>query len=204
MARYCASEDGEDFDYVQLTRYLETLCVRPGCVEKNRHLVEDEDKAAFVEALKADARDFYDERETLLSEIGVDMREFERVMLLGAVDNRWMDHIDAMDQLRDGIGFRAYGGKNPVTEYQIEAGYMFEELNHLIREDTVRRVYQARIQRTPERVQQAQPVEARAGGDAPRQPKRLKSTEKVGRNDPCPCGSGKKYKNCCGKSAGEE
>ncbi len=204
VARYCASEDGEDFDYVQLTRYLETLCVRPGCVEKNRHLVEDEDKAAFVEALKADARDFYDERETLLSEIGVDMREFERVMLLGAVDNRWMDHIDAMDQLRDGIGFRAYGGKNPVTEYQIEAGYMFEELNHLIREDTVRRVYQARIQRTPERVQQAQPVEARAGGDAPRQPKRLKSTEKVGRNDPCPCGSGKKYKNCCGKSAGEE
>lgn len=204
VARYCASEDGEDFDYAQLARYLETLCVRPGCVEKNKHLVDEEDKAAFVEALKADARDFYDERETLLSEIGVDMREFERVMLLGAVDNRWMDHIDAMDQLRDGIGFRAYGGKNPVTEYQIEAGYMFEELNHLIREDTVRRVYQARIQRTPERVQQAQPMEARTGGDAPRQPKRLKASEKVGRNDPCPCGSGKKYKNCCGRSSAEE
>ena len=204
VARYCASEDGEDFDYAQLARYLETLCVHPGCVEQNKRLVDEEDKAAFVEALKADARAFYDERETLLSEIGVDMREFERVMLLGAVDNRWMDHIDAMDQLRDGIGFRAYGGKNPVTEYQIEAGYMFEELNHLIREDTVRRVYQARIQRTPERVQQAQPMEARAGGDAPRQPKRLKASEKVGRNDPCPCGSGKKYKNCCGKNAAEE
>ena len=201
MARFCATEDGEDWDLPQLTAYLENLCLHHGCIEKNRHLVDDEDKAAFVEALKADARDFYEERETLLSEIGVDMREFERVMLLGSVDNRWMDHIDAMDQLRDGIGFRAYGGKNPVTEYQIEAGHMFEELNHLIREDTVRRVYQAKVERTPERVQAAKPVDARLAGDGPREPRKVKASEKVGRNDPCPCGSGKKYKNCCGRNA---
>ena len=201
ISRYCASDDGEDCDLEQLRKYLETLCVHPGCVEKNKQLLLDEgDKAAFVQALKDDARAFYEERETLLSEIGVDMREFERVMLLSAVDQRWMDHIDAMDQLRDGIGYRAYSGKNPVTEYQIEAGYMFEELNHLIREDTVRRVYQAKVQRTPERVQAAQPTEARAAGDGPRQPRRVKASEKVGRNDPCPCGSGKKYKNCCGRS----
>ena len=105
-----------------------------------------------------------------------------------------------MDQLRDGIGFRAYSGKNPVTEYQIEAGHMFAELNHLIQEDTVRRLYQARVERQPERVQQAKPVEARTGGEQPRQPRRVKPSEKVGRNDPCPCGSGKKYKNCCGRS----
>ena len=204
MNRYCASEDGEDFDFAQLTQYLETLCIHPGCIERNKKLVtEDEDKAAFIQALKDDARAFYDERETMLAELGVDMREFERVMLLGSVDRRWMDHIDAMDQLRDGIGFRAYSGKNPVTEYQIESGYMFEELNHLIREDTVRRVYQARVQRTPERVQAAQPTEARVAGDGPRQPKRVKASERVGRNDPCPCGSGKKYKNCCGKASEE-
>ena len=203
MARYCASEDGEDFDFEQLTKYLENLCVHPGTIEANKKLViEDEDKAGFIEALKDDARAFYDERETMLSELGVDMREFERVMLLGSVDRRWMDHIDAMDQLRDGIGFRAYSGKNPVTEYQIESGYMFEELNHLIREDTVRRVYQAKVQRTPERVQTAQPTEARTAGDGPRQPKRVKASERVGRNDPCPCGSGKKYKQCCGKTEG--
>ena len=132
MARYAASEDGEDWDVEQLTLYLEHLCLHPGCIAQHRHLVDEDSKAAFVDALKADARAFYEERETLLSEIGVDMREFERVMLLGSVDRRWMDHIDAMDQLRDGIGFRAYGGKNPVTEYQIEAGHMFEELNLLI------------------------------------------------------------------------
>ena len=199
LARYAASEDGEDWDVEQLTQYLEHLCLHPGCIAQNRHLVDEESKEAFADALKADARAFYEERETLLSEIGVDMREFERVMLLGSVDRRWMDHIDAMDQLRDGIGFRAYGGKNPVTEYQIEAGHMFEELNLLIREDTVRRVYQARVERTPERVQAAKPIDARVAGDAPREPRKVKASEKVGRNDPCPCGSGKKYKNCCGK-----
>ncbi|MBQ8654518.1 MAG: preprotein translocase subunit SecA [Clostridia bacterium] len=205
MNRYCTGEGGEDWDFEQLTKYLETLCVHPGTVEANRKLImEDEDREAFVEALKDDARAFYDERETLLSEIGVDMREFERVMLLGAVDHRWMDHIDAMDQLRSGIAYRAYSGKNPVTEYQIESGYMFEELNHLIREDTVRRVYQAKVQRTPERVQAAQPTEARTAGDGPRQPKRVKSSERVGRNDPCPCGSGKKYKQCCGRTSSSD
>ena len=160
-------------------------------------LGEFEQGRPVIEALKKDARDFYAEREKMLEEIHVDMREVERVMLLRSVDSRWMDHIDAMDQLRDGIGFRAYSGKNPVTEYQIEATHMFEELNHLIREDTVRRVYQTKVQVTPERVQTAKPTEARLAGDGPRQPRRVKPSQKVGRNDPCPCGSGKKYKNCC-------
>ena len=142
----------------------------------------------------------------MAEELGVDMREFERVMLLRSVDVRWMDHIDAMDQLRDGIGFRAYSGKNPVTEYQIEAGYMFDELNHLIRKDTVRRIYQVKIQKTPERIQTVKATQAgkvaqaaRAGGGVA-QPRRLSAAQKVGRNDPCPCGSAKKYKARCGKN----
>ena len=199
MDRFCVDPDGADWDLAQLTTYLEGLCLRRGCVERNKALADEEGRQAFVEALKKEARDFYEERETLLGEIGVDMREFERTMLLIAVDRRWMDHIDAMDQLRDGIGFRAYSGKNPVTEYQIEAGYMLAELNHLIQEDTVRRLYQAKVERTPERVQTAKPIEAKLAGDGPRQPRRVKPSEKVGRNDPCPCGSGKKYKNCCGR-----
>ena len=145
----------------------------------------------------------------MLAELGVDMREFERVMLLRSVDVRWMDHIDAMDMLRDGIGYRAYSGKNPVTEYQIEAGYMFDELNHLIREDTVRRIYQVRIEKTPERIQTVKATQegkvaqaARAGGGV-QQPRRIAASQRVGRNDPCPCGSGKKYKACCGKNQPE-
>ena len=200
MDRWAVDKGGDDWDWKQLTHYLETLCVHPGMIEANKAMVdEDEDREGFIELMKKDAHTFYEEREAMLAEMHIDMREFERTMLLMAVDRRWMDHIDAMDMLRDGIGFRAYSGKNPVTEYQIEAGHMFAELNHLIQEDTVRRVYQARVERQPERVQTAQPVEARHGGDAPRQPRKVKSTEKVGRNDPCPCGSGKKYKNCCGR-----
>ena len=195
--RWMNGEDSADWDWKEATNYLENLCNHHGTLEKYRSLAEEDKRGEFISALKQDAREFYEEREKMLEEIHVDMREVERVMLLRSVDTRWMDHIDAMDQLRDGIGFRAYSGKNPVTEYQIEATHMFDELNHLIREDTVRRVYQTKVQVTPERVQTAKPVEARMAGDGPRQPRRVKPSQKVGRNDPCPCGSGKKYKNCC-------
>ena len=203
LSLHCASDDGTDWDIPQLTNYLENLCIHHGKIAELEDVVRSGDRDALAQALKDDAKAFYEERETALAEIGLDMREVERVVLLRAVDVRWMDHIDAMDRLRDGIGFRAYSGKNPVTEYQIEAGYMFDELNHLIREDTVRRMYQLRIERTPERVQAAvRPVEGKPivpGNGQPRQPKRVKPSERVGRNDPCPCGSGLKYKNCCGK-----
>ena len=197
MGRWMNGEDPDDWEWKEATNYLENLCNHHGTLEQLRSLAEEGKRDEFIAELKQDARTFYEEREKMLDEIHVDMREVERVMLLRSVDSRWMDHIDAMDQLRDGIGFRAYSGKNPVTEYQIEATHMFEELNHLIREDTVRRVYQTKVQVTPERVQTAKPVEARMAGDGPRQPRRVKPGQKVGRNDPCPCGSGKKYKNCC-------
>ena len=200
--RWMNAEDPAEWEWKEATNYLENLCCHHGIVEEKKPMAED-DREGFYAALKEDTRAFYAEREQMMEEIHVDMREMERVMLLRSVDTRWMDHIDAMDQLRDGIGFRAYSGKNPVTEYQIEATHMFEELNHLIREDTVRRVYQSKVQVTPERVQTAKPVEARLAGDGPRQPRRVKASEKVGRNDPCPCGSGKKYKNCCGKVTNE-
>ena len=196
--RWMNSEDAGEWEWKEAANYLENLCNHHGALEANRKIAEqDENREGFVAALKEDAHTFYEEREQLLESLHVDMREVERVMLLRSVDSRWMDHIDAMDQLRDGIGYRAYSGKNPVTEYQIEAGHMFEELNHLIREDTVRRVYQTKVEVTPERVQTAKPTEARMAGDGPRQPRRVKPSAKVGRNDPCPCGSGKKYKNCC-------
>ena len=195
--RWMNGEDYQDWEWKEAANYLEHLCNHHGALEQHKKLAEEDDRDGFISALKQDAQTFYAEREKMMEELGVDMREMERVMLLRSVDTRWMDHIDAMDQLRDGIGFRAYSGKNPVTEYQIEATHMFEELNHLIREDTVRLVYQTKVQATPERVQTAKPTETRAGGDGPRQPRRVKPGQKIGRNDPCPCGSGKKYKNCC-------
>ena len=204
VSSWLNGEDPAEWDWTQATNYLENLCNHHGVLETLRPRAEALGQDGVAEALKTDARAFYEEREKLLTELHVDMREVERVMLLRSVDTRWMDHIDAMDQLRDGIGFRAYSGKNPVTEYQIEAGHMFEELNHLIREDTVRRVYQTKVQVTPERVQTARPTEARLAGDGPRQPRKGKASQKVGRNDPCPCGSGKKYKNCHGRTENEQ
>ena len=169
VGRWLNGEDPAEWDWTQAANYLENLCNHHGVLEGLRPGAEELGQDGLAEALKKDARSFYEEREQLMAEAHVDMRELERVMLLRSVDVRWMDHIDAMDQLRDGIGFRAYSGKNPVTEYQIEAGHMFEELNHLIREDTVRRVYQTKVQVTPERVQTAKPTEARLAGDG--QPK---------------------------------
>ncbi len=200
MQHDCVSEEPSEWNMKELTNYLENLCLRHEFIAAHEDMVKDGDKDGLVSAMQAEARDFYQEREALLTGLGVDMREFERVMLLSAVDNRWMDHIDAMDQLRDGIGYRAYAQKDPVVEYKIESAHMFDELIHLIREDTVRRIYQARVERTPERVQQAKPVEAHLAGDQPRQPRKVAASKKVGRNEPCPCGSGKKYKNCCGRN----
>jgi len=125
------------------------------------------------------------------------MRELERVVLLKVVDEKWMDHIDAMDQLRYGIGLRAYGQRDPVVEYKFEGFEMFEEMVRNIQKDAVRLLFGSRVDRqhVPQREKVAEPTVAQHG-EGPRKPA-VRET-KVGRNDPCPCGSGKKYKKCCG------
>jgi preprotein translocase subunit SecA len=141
----------------------------------------------------------YDRKE---KEIGPDkMREIERVILLQTVDEYWMDHIDAMHELRQGVSLRAYSQINPIDEYKREGFDMFEQMTNGIRETTFRRVLTVRL-RTGEEIKRksvARAMSANAGGDSTvkRQPVRTKG-QKVGRNDPCPCGSGKKYKKCCG------
>ena len=205
VATYCGNGDEyADWDMEGLTQYLERLCIRIGFFKAHEEAFKTVDKEELIAKLKREARDFYALREKGFELIHIDPRELERVVLLSCVDRRWMDHIDAMDQLRDGIGLRAYGNKNPITEYQIEGYDMFDEMVHFIREDTVRRMYQARINIPQQRKEVAEPKEtnleqAKAAG-GPSGPKRVQ--KQVGRNDPCPCGSGKKYKNCCGKDNG--
>jgi len=127
------------------------------------------------------------------------MRELERVILLRFVDQKWMDHIDAMEELKQGIYLRSYGNHDPVVEYRIEGFEMFDEMVASIREDTVKMLMLAEVrsQEGPKREQVAKPSETGGDDTARREPVRKK---KVGRNDPCPCGSGKKYKNCHGRS----
>ena len=130
------------------------------------------------------------------------MRELERVILLRVVDAKWMDHIDAMDELRKGIYLRSYGQRDPVVEYRIEGFNMFDDMVAAIREQTVRMLLTVRLrkQEEPKREQVAKPMTESLGGERVVHKQPVKK-QKVGRNDPCPCGSGKKYKKCCGRNA---
>ncbi|MBE5807216.1 MAG: preprotein translocase subunit SecA [Clostridiales bacterium] len=192
----------ETWDIAGLSEYLERLCVDKGSVKRIFDGLGEHLKKEFVEKLEARSEEIYKAREKMWADANLDMREFERVALLGAVDARWMDHIDAMTELRDGIGLRAYGHHDPVVEYKREGYDMFEEMVRLIQEDTIRRLYFTVLAKPVERKQVAQPIAATHGGGesaaAPSAPKKVQP--KVGRNDPCPCGSGKKYKNCCGRN----
>ena len=153
-------------------------------------------KQEFDEFLLERLTDVYNARE---EEIGSEnMRELERIVLLRVVDQKWMDHIDCMDQLRQGIGLNAYAQRNPVDVYKDEGSAMFEQMVHEIKLETVRLIYRARLNIEQKREQVAKPIVA-SHGDEEVKKKPVKAGEKIGRNDPCPCGSGLKYKKCCGK-----
>ncbi len=153
-----------------------------------------EEIIAYVEDLAAKK---YKEKE---EEFTADkFREIERVVLLQVVDQKWMDHIDAMDQLRTGIGLRAVGQVDPVRAYAQEGFDMFEEMNESIKEDTVKMLFHIYNPEKVQRVRVAKEVET-VDPDSGKQKPYERKTKKIGRNDPCPCGSGKKYKNCHGKN----
>ncbi|KUJ89699.1 MAG: preprotein translocase subunit SecA [Thermoanaerobacter thermocopriae] len=154
------------------------------------------DKDVLADIIYEEAVRQYEKKE---AEIGPEqMREIERIVLLRVVDTKWMDHIDEMDQLRQGIGLRAYGQVDPLIEYKKIAFDMFEDLIQSIQEDTVKFLYHIQINKDNmiQREQVAKPVSTNVDAEEKKQP--VVKGKKVGRNDPCPCGSGKKYKKCCG------
>ena len=165
----------------------------------------DLDKEDLYEKILEIAQNKYTEKENLIGENN--MREIERMILLQVVDTKWMDHIDAMDQLKQGIGLRAIGQDNPVRAYQIEGFDMFDQMIDSIQEDTVAYVYgfevkpQKEVQLVRKSVVDMDKLEEKSSStdEENKKPKTLVKDNKVGRNEPCPCGSGKKYKNCCGK-----
>jgi len=194
---YCSESSHSDFwDWDGIKNYISRIF--PDI--KTLNMNEDERKGITAEELKekllSEAIEAYEAKER---EFGPElMREVERVVLLRVVDEKWMDHIDAMDQLRHGIGLRAYGQRDPVIEYKFEGFEMFEEMIKNIQEDAIRIILRMRVDRDKalERKKVAEPVAA-THGSGPSKPV-TRSSDKVGRNEPCPCGSGKKYKKCCG------
>ena len=199
VMRSCADEKAPDtWEIDALAEHLETVCLKKGTLRPLFDSIKDLTRENFIDALLGLAREFYAEREKMLSDVKIDMREFERIALLGAVDRHWMDHIDDMDQLRSGIGLRAYGHKDPVVEYKQEGYEMFENMVEQIREDCLRRLFMSILVRRPEPPKEEERKIVASHG-APEAKRPVRTADKVGRNDPCPCGSGKKYKECCGR-----
>ena len=188
-----ASSDEWDFNELN-SLLLPIIPLKP--VTKER--ITATRKNGLKQQLKEEAVKLYEAKETEFPEAEM-MREVERVILLKVIDKKWMAHIDDMDQLRQGIGLQAYGQRDPVIEYKISGYEMFDEMTENIREDTVRLLLRVKLEQKVEREQVAKVTGTNKDDSGPKAPKKRENT-KIYPNDPCPCGSGKKYKQCCGRN----
>ena len=192
----CIGENTEqsEWDLTELNEML--LSIMPvKAVTKER--VEKISKNELKQQLKEEAVKLYEEKEAEFPE-EEQIRELERVVLLKVIDQKWMDHIDDMDQLREGIGLQAYGQRDPKVEYKMAAYDMFNEMLESIQQDTVRLLFHVRVEQKVEREQVAKVTGTNKDESGPRKPVQ-RAERKIYPNDPCPCGSGKKYKQCCGR-----
>ena len=194
--------DAEEWDIEGLIPYGEQFFLPAGrvTVEKLRTMGREE----MSEYLKETAHSYYQEREQEVTSLM--MRELERIVMLRVQDSKWIDHLDAMEILRQGINLRAYGQKNPLQEYKLESYDMFQELMQAMQEDIIRYIYRVEIAAEPEDHLEGATENISPNGegtvplaDQPRVEKPIEKEDGPGRNDECPCGSGKKYKKCCGQ-----
>lgn len=190
-------EDSEAWDLDSVIEYVHANLVESNYLTKSA--IEDKEPEAIKQLIMEKVLQKYQEKEADLG--SEQMREFEKVILLRTVDTKWMDHIDSMDQLRQGIHLRAYGQNDPLGEYQMEGFAMFEAMVQSINEEVARYVMKAQVRANLEREEVAKNATAVSGDQSKKQKKKTPFVkgETVGRNDPCPCGSGKKYKHCHGR-----
>lgn len=149
--------------------------------------------------LKERAVKLYEAKEAEFPEAEM-IRELERVVLLKTIDRKWMDHIDDMEILREGIGLQAYGQRDPLVEYKMAGFEMFDDMTASIQEETIQMLFHVKVEQKVEREEVAKVTGTNKDDSLQRAPK-TRETKKVYPNDPCPCGSGKKYKQCCGRKA---
>ncbi|MCI6042767.1 preprotein translocase subunit SecA [bacterium] len=192
----CISDDvdSEEWDLVELNTMIQPI-IPVKTITSER--VKKMRKNQLKQELKEEAIKLYEMKEAEFPE-PEQIRELERVVLLKVIDRKWMDHIDDMEQLRQGIGLQAYGQRDPKVEYKMSAFDMFDSMTNSIQQDTIRLLYHVRIEQKVEREQVAQVTGTNKDESVQKGPVR-RSQDKVYPNDPCPCGSGKKYKQCCGR-----
>ncbi|MFJ7977635.1 preprotein translocase subunit SecA [Peribacillus sp. NPDC096379] len=195
VALFAPGTDGENWNYQGLLDYAQGNLFDEG--EVTEADLNGKDEAEVADYMLAKVKEQYDSKEEQLS--SEQMREFEKVIVLRAVDSKWMNHIDAMEQLRQGIHLRAYGQIDPLREYQQEGFAMFEEMVMAIEDDVAKYIMKSEIRNNLERqeVIKGHAVNPKEGSEKVKK-KPLRKSPEIGRNDPCPCGSGKKYKNCHG------
>ena len=193
----CMSEEvsRDEWDLNELNELL--IPIIPVKKVKEKDIEDIKNCKELKQYLKEQAVLLYEAKETDFPEIE-QFREIERVILLKVIDRKWMDHIDDMDQLRQGIGLQAYGQRDPVVEYKMAGFDMFDDMIAAIQEDTVRLLFHVQVEQKVEREQVAKATGTNKDDSAKQGPKK-RAEAKVYPNDPCPCGSGKKYKQCCGR-----
>jgi len=207
------SQYPEGWDFEGMFEYLHHVFLPNGYVKITKEQMEDLTVESLTKMLKDAAIALYEMKEKQIAEQGGDMRDVERFVLLRMVDQKWMDHIDAMDRLRQGVGLRAYGQRDPVVEYRVESFDMFDEMINAIQEEAISMIFRVGIKtnlehkavgkttagKSTNRTQRRKTGSASKKNNQQNPNAPVKVDKKVGRNEPCPCGSGKKYKNCCGK-----
>ncbi len=185
----------EQWDLIGLSEALSSFNLKPVALEQKEK--ETFTKLDLVEKIYKEAEEFYQKKS---EEIGVeDLKEFERIILLRVVDQRWMEHLDNIEQIRQGINLRSYGQRDPIIEYKNLSHDMFDEMNYNIQYETIEGLFNLRLEVQMEREVVAQPISTNKDESLPKQPK-VRKDAKIGRNDECSCGSGKKYKHCCGSN----
>ena len=187
----------EEWDLNELNQLLHSIIPMQAVTADDVDSVKNNKELKHL--LKERAVKLYEAKETEFPE-PEQFRELERVVLLKVIDRKWMDHIDDMDQLRQGIGLQAYGQRDPLVEYKMAGFDMFDDMTASIQEDTIRLLYHVKIEQKVEREQVAKVTGTNKDESATNAPKK-RAAAKVYPNDPCPCGSGKKYKQCCGRMA---
>ncbi len=192
---FTADQKQEDWNLSGMTEELKHICLPR---EVDATVFKGLSRNNIIEKACSLATERYLKRIKDFEEAGLDIKELERFALLESVDRHWMDHIDQMDQLKQGISLRSMAQRDPLQEYKIEGFDMFEEMNRMVQEDAVRFAFNAMVNIQPK----VHKVTSESTSGAPERPKKASNqaqSQKIGRNDPCPCGSGKKYKQCCGK-----
>ncbi len=187
--------DTWDLDALNNTIEMKLLPKESNFITKER--AENWDYEYLVEKVTEETLRVYEDKIARYKEEGIDFTEIEKMVFLRNIDTKWIDHIDSMDQLRKGISLRGYGNVDPVVEYKKEGREMFEDLTASIQDDTITLLLKAELQKVPVNKPEEKP-DYQTNQTGPVMPKKAK--QEIGRNDPCPCGSGKKYKNCCGQN----